>query len=459
MDKVHCLHPWDEKKALQFKSWVQADDQRYALFLEEDPAKVALQTPHPRIRCIFVPQDFSDTLEQVAWEFLYLPFSFESPENPLLQKLAEIQSKVHLRALDFNDQGLGLLANIKYHLSHPISTVKNLSGAFKGLPAVVCGGGPSLTAARPHLKRLEDSALLIGCGAGVEALAQMNIRPHFAAHVDPDPLHTFKASDIPLLYQLRSSKATCARYTGPHLLAAGAGNFPLESWIQEKLGLEPSFDGGWTVGTFGVAMAVYLGCNPIILAGMDLAGRIYAPGVREAAADQFLPVKNRLGENAVSRPDWILAAKWLEQFAKLHHSIQWGTVAERGLDIPSIPYSSLEGVIGSQGVSKRVLEALPLCQEQALWSEISNSFIRAGDLSRSLLEEIQQIFPQDPLESGRCALLEHDLSEELAYQAVLSPVWTHWQHPIRLHNSDGERGLFLNRVLLFQALCEKINAL
>ncbi len=461
MGEVHCLYKYCDKKARQFESWVKANNQRYVLFLEDDPEVAILQTPHPRIRFISLSQGYA-ALEKLAWEFIYLPFSFENQDQPILQKMAAIQSEVNFRSFDFADQGLQLLQNFREHLSHPAYFAKDLYGKFKNVPAVICGGGPSLATASSDLKRLQDGALIIGCGAGVEALLKMGVKPHFAAHVDPAPLHRFSCAEIPLFYQLRTSGSAAAKYKSRHFLVSGAGNFPLESWVQEKWGLEPVFDGGWTVGTFGVALAALLGCNQIILAGIDLAaskGQLYSPGVKTTStADHFLPMKNREGEAVLSRADWVMAAKWLENFAAHHTDYQWGTISRKGLEIPSIPLASLQDLNDSPGVSNLVQQAIRQTSPQngqEIWKEIQASFERSLELCRKILQEMEKIFPQNPAESGLCALLEHDLMGELAFQHVLNPLWLYWQHVISRHNTSGEWGLYLNRILFFQSLCEK----
>lgn len=461
MSEVCCFYQWSEKKAHQLVSWVKAHDERYAIFLEDNPATVILTTPHPRIRCISLPQQTPEkALEKIAWEFLYLPFSFEDPSHPVLQKLAVVQSEIHFRAFDFADQGLQLLHNMRSHLSHPTSYAKDLYGKFKNMTAIVCGGGPSLASASSELKRLQEGAVIIGCGAGVEALLKMGIKPHFAAHVDPAPLHKFSSSDIPVFYELRTDASVVEKYKGNRFLVAGPGNFPLESWVQEKLGLESVLDGGWTVGTFGAVIATLLGCETIILAGMDFAttkGQLYAPGVKTTSnADHFLPMKNRDGESVLSRADWVKAALWLDAFALQHPERKWGTISQKGLEIPSIPLIDLKGVQGA--AMANIVPEASVHHVQRIWEEIDLSFKKSLEICRKILQEMERIFPQNPAENGLCAMLEHDLTQEPAFEQVLDPLWSYWLHVISRHNTAGEWGLYLNRILFFQSLCEKINA-
>ena len=466
MGEVHCLYKWDEKKAKQYESWVKSNDQRFVLFLEDNPQAVILQTPHPRIRCISLPESNpKETLERLVWEYLYLPFSFETPSQPLLQQMASVHSEIGFRAFDYADQGLQLLENFKNHLSLPTSLAKNLYGKFQNVPAIVCGGGPSLASCQSELRRLQDTALIIGCGAGIEALLKMGIKPHFAAHVDPAPLHKFTSAELPVFYQLRTAADVVKKYKGRHLLVSGTGNFPLETWVQKKWDLEPVFDGGWTVGTFGAALALHLGCSSITLAGIDLAtskGQLYAPGVKTTStADQFLPMKNREGESVLSRADWVFAAEWLDSYAKAHPDRKWKTISRKGLEIPSIPLTTLEEMPTGSGISALVQQSLEisLINGQDVWKEIELSFQTCLGLCNKILQGMEKIFPQNPAENAECTLLEHDLTQEIAYQQVLEPLWTYWRHVISRHNTAGEWGLYLNRILFFQSLAEKIHAL
>jgi hypothetical protein len=433
MGEVHCLYSWDAKKAKQLLSWVSADEQRYALFLETDPTKVILQTPHPRLRSIFVSSE--EVLIQIAREFLFLPFTFAS-SHELLLTLSQVQTQISYQAFPFADQGIAALQNLKSNLSTPFSSGAHLSGAYRGIPAIVCGRGPSL-------KNLTSTnALVIGCGAGVDALLQQKLRPHFAVHVDPDPSHTFSPCDIPLLFQLKTSAKTVSLHKGPRFLMAGAGHLPIESDVQEKLSLPASFDGGWTAGTFGVAMALFLGCNPIFLAGLD--------GFTTKKGEGLVPYKN-----GFSRPDWIFAADWLNCLAKAHPEVTWGNLGKDGLEMTSIPHVKLAPF---EGVKIPELVTAPTLHTN-LWDEIAQSSRRSLRLCKEILQEMEKIYPQHPHENGTCTLLEHDLYEELFTQKVLDPVWRHWQYLIKRHNQAEEAGLYLNRILLFSTLCEKVDAL
>jgi hypothetical protein len=455
MSEVRCYYKWNAKRAKELESWVNGHQERHVVFFEDDPAVVHWNLSHPRIRCFSISEkNQKATFEKIVWELLYLPFNYDQPNHPLFKELARIRTEINYQAYDFADQGQQLLQNYGNNLAKPTQLAQDLFGKFKGVPAIICGGGPSLISESSSLKRLQKEAVIIGCGAGMEVLLNMGIEPHFAAHVDAAPLHKFRSTNTPLFYQLRTSNSVVEKHKGPRFLLPGSGNFPLERWLHQNLGLEEVMDGGLMVGTLGVKVATLLGCNPIILAGIDLAatpGKLYAPGVKTSATTEtFVPMKNREGRSVVSRPDWILAAVWLDLFAKSHPDREWGTISSRGLDIPSIPVVKLEDI---RGLVTEVSLQTPLIDGSSSWKKIVDSLQRCKGLCQQILQEMEKIYPKNPMEHHVTLVMEHDLSEELGFQLVLNPLWHYWQHVIARHNLAGECGLYLNRILFFNSIC------
>ena len=458
MSEVRCYYKWNERRAKELESWVKGHQERHVIFFEDDPAIALWNLPHPRIRCFSISEENrKTTFEKIVWDMLYLPFSYDQPEHPLFKELAGIRTEINYQAYDFADQGQQLLQNYGNNLVKPTQLAKDLFGKFKDVPAIICGGGPSLISESQSLKRLQKEAVIIGCGAGMEVLLKMSIEPHFAAHVDAAPLHKFGVTNTPLFYQLRTNNHVVEKHKGPRFLLPGSGNFPLERWLHQNIGIEEVMDGGWMVGTLGVKVATLLGCNPIILAGIDLAafpgpqGKLYAPGVKTSATTEaFVPMKNREGRSVVSRPDWVLAAEWLDLFAKAHPDRQWGTISSRGLDIPSIPVVKLENV---QGVVPQVSLQTPFIDGAIYWKKIVDSLQRCKTLSQRILQEMEKIYPKNPMEHHATLVMEHELCEELGFKLALDPLWHYWQHVIARHNLAGECGLYLNRILFFSSIC------
>lgn len=418
--EVKCLYGYDEKRV-----------GKNVIFLEEGE-----YFDSPDAKVFFInPENEDEVLRKIAWEFLFTPFVYEESRE-IFSRLERIRSEVNYFASDFADLGFKLFDNFRKNITKETFLAKDLFGRFQNIPAIVCGAGPSLAKNSSLLKDLKDRALIFAGGAATS----LPIPFHFAAHVDPDPAHRLKGSDVPLFYQLRTCHEIVSKACGIRLLVEGNGNFPLEDWVHEG-----TFDGGWTVGTFCIALAHALGCNPIYLVGMDLcatAGHLYAPGI-EKTCDKLVSVKNKKGEEVYARPDWLLAAEWIEDFAKKHPKIINAT--EGGLGFEGVEEVRLADVhlekraeIDLQGLQKVNLHHF----------DIKPSLVMCHELINGILKELEAIHPRR--ESGTLALLESDLAEQVAAQKILEPAWSIWHHLLVKHGDP-----ILHKLLFYKNLIQQ----
>jgi hypothetical protein len=107
---------------------------------------------------------------------------------------------------------------------------------------------------------------------------------------------------------------------------------------------------GNTVTLMALGFAQMLGCNPIILAGVDLAyteGLRYAPGVEannhhpmHSIDDHLVKTKNRQGTEVISAVRWMSERDDIGDFAKRHPEISCFNTTKSGLPIPGWKYRS-----------------------------------------------------------------------------------------------------------------------
>jgi hypothetical protein len=410
-----CLEGWEEAKMRKVKDWLKGSRQRYAAVIERDPS-LLLKVPQETNLRLFIAQDENEqqVFRQIAWHYLFLPIFTTS------KGLQEVHTEVNGFAADFADRGISLVTNARNNLQNATLTGRSLFGKLEGVPAIVCGAGPSLAKNGRLLQDIQDRAFVIAGGAAVESLRRLGVTPHFAAHVDPDPAHPFlkqMSYDIPLFYQLRTSHEVVVKGTGPKLLMEGSGNFPLETWAQAMLGMsEEPFDSGWTVGCYAMTLAFHLGCNPIILIGMDLQEEKY---------------------------DWKLAAEWIDQFGARETSRRWINSTEGGIGFNSFENLPLAAILKTlttsyPTISTLASQATPLIGGPAVARQMSDSLSRAESYVTQMLE------------GGVSPLLEHDLEQELAEQKILSPIWQIWKYPILRYNAHGDVGEQVNRLIFAQ---------
>ena len=237
------------------------------------------------------------------------------------------------------------------------SYINDLKEAFQGIPAVICGAGPSLQYEIETLKQLSSSALIFAGGSTIAALSYHGITPHFAVACDPNHnewncLRNNKAYHAPFVYAGRLNSDVFALMQGllgfVHTHSGGLSEINLlEKMDLLRNPLETKIDlNGMSVTTLCVNIAALIGCNPIILYGVDLAyenKKQYATGVDEKAVTlpkNCVLKKGRIGE-VVTTPTWLLEQKWLEKKGKKLKTTKLINATYGGLGFKSIPYQSL----------------------------------------------------------------------------------------------------------------------
>ena len=173
--------------------------------------------------------------------------------------------------------------NLPVYLSTP--PINILRDRFKGVPAVLVAAGPSLQGELDRLAGLQDRAVIICVQTTFKTLLDRGIRPHFVTSLDYHEMSRrfFEdISDFSQTHLVAEPKATW------HVLDAYGGPISVLYNSFAHLCLGPALAGrdglkaGATVAHLSLYLAVYLGCEPIVLVGQDLAYTnhvYYSPGV------------------------------------------------------------------------------------------------------------------------------------------------------------------------------------
>lgn len=176
-------------------------------------------------------------------------------------------------------------------------TLTNLSKKYKGLlltdnknkfkdvPAVIVSAGPSLSKNIEVLKKYKDNAVIFCVGTALKTLYKNDIVPDF--------LNVIEKNNTSFHYDLSCTKdmmLIAEPYTSSSVFdfefkerfLSVSMEVDSNRWFLEKANKEfVPFETKGTVSYQALSSALYLGCNPIILIGQDLAytdGQCYAKG-------------------------------------------------------------------------------------------------------------------------------------------------------------------------------------
>lgn len=416
--------PWLEEERSRRLFFIEEEGKQLAHLLQDEEAFLLLQDPQVKIFCLESPLQLEPLAKQIGWQTVFQEIAFllleEGEQGKRFQKeLAQAHLAAHLLLSEHADWGVEIARNAKANRGRLLQNGLSLKGKFSQIPAIVVGAGPSLEKNGHLLQEISQKALLF---AGGTALNLLNVRPHFAAGLDPIASSpSFKESsflDAPFCLQSRMNRENVAALQGPALL------FPDSSaaWLNELQGMEGTWESGWTVGNFMASLACFLGCSPIIFVGMDLCyqeGRKYAQ-IEGPSSEGLVSTETADGQRVWTQKDWLMAARWMEDLAERHPETVWINATEGGLGfaspIVSKPLASvlredLRHVFPLEELVSSALQAAPVCTDLRLgWERWKQSLLRCQRICQDV-------------SAFDLSLLE----DELVYQKLLTILWQIWK--------------------------------
>lgn len=433
--------------------WLQEKSERALIFLEDNLGRLPACLHedlliHPQVHLKYIPDKklWNACLEEMAERFpsdniFCIPLKGQRNAQFAKRREKLMRASSALSAL-YSDvlYSHKLFANL--HVNFP----KLLGGfdankwhnAFSGVPAIICGAGPSLTSSFPLLS--QNKGLIIAGGSAIPALLHAGIQPHLAMALDPNLEELERLKDLsglkaPLLCSPRLQKSVLDTFKGAvGYLYSGTGGIA-EDWLRQALELSPHSAIGdalgreaFSVTTLSLAYAYFLGCDPIILAGVDLAytkGKRYAPGISaspEAASASILEKRVRRkdcrGRLVDTLLKWVMEADVLSGFAKQHpdrHYINWS----EGLPIKGFDQGNEELTKSFPNLESRIQSLIEETRFgstsgwESICSTLEQSLMRCREISDQLEKENSY---------GKKTKLALDFSEEPAYGCFLEGI-------------------------------------
>jgi hypothetical protein len=451
----------------QFKEWLAASPSHILILLEDSPSAIRafLQAPgaeeildHPQTLLHFI-SDKKEWRAHIAELTSEYPSGFvEFVAHPAYaEKGGRKCREMRLHLLRQSGAISGLLQEALFpHLLFdnlapnfarlPETFYANkLEGKFKGVPAIICGAGPSLMSSMPILKTIENRALIFAGGSTIAALSNNGVVPHLTFAIDPTEEETIRlknssAHDVPLIYGNRVIPTIFQTSSGPFGYLRSNTGGRAEEWFDAQMGLTEETIGpdlgaeALSITTLALEVAYRMGCNPIIFTGTDLAytGMMrYAGGVIEQqkidplklkkdmrATERPLRKKDREGKTIYTLTKWIMEASCMGEYAKNHPDRTFINATAQGLPLPHIPYLPIEKAVEEHCLNQTDLRGKLHAEiENARFEKLPNTKELFAPLTASLRRSLaicDQALTGAP-SVGKSALLESDLQSELAY--------------------------------------------
>ena len=476
------------------KKWLQGKKGRTIVFFEESLITLRtlfsslqgldiLQNPQVHVQFLSKPFNFDDLFEECVkrWisdrvEFIALPSYLKGQEKKIKKLRLQLLRKSALMSVAITESlhYHRLMENISLNfLTVPESFhVNKWKGVCKNIPAIICGAGVSLGEAAAMMKGLDQRALIVAGGSAITALHHFGIRPHIAMALDPNEeeygrMKSSGSFEILFIYSSRLQKEvlTSTNVKPGYLCSDTGGAF--ETWMQEELNIDAESLGpelgveALSVTTLAVPLVAFLGCNPILLCGVDLSYKDmqrYPPGVVSSAKvfledmqaekrsmEKLVRKKNAEGHLVYTLVKWVMEASCIGKYAKAHKQTQFFNASKEGLAISSVPeiplqefiklycqdQHDLRGKLHTEGEIARFFE-FSRQDVKETFLKLAESLRACLPILEDMIQEIErkQNVPFDPkaqLESGKMQVLEMDLLEQPSYSVCLESVFCVYQ--------------------------------
>jgi hypothetical protein len=469
------------------KGWLREKRERRIIFLEDELAAIdaLLHSEHAEdllydsqavIHFIANPKQVQKHLEELAATYSCDRIEVKAIESYQQKKKSRFHqirlklhrlSAVHHAILTESLYTHRMLANLLRNIPRWAGSflAGGLKGKFCNVPAVICGAGPSLQSSLPLLKEVEDRALIIAGGSTIAALSNQGIQPHLGIAIDPngeefDRLKIASSYEMPLIYgtRLQPDVFNTANSERGYLISDTGG--PCERYFEKQMGIEGDPVGpelgpeALSVTTLAIALAVEMGCSPILLNGIDLAyseQKRYAEGIlpsskidleekrlEKKSPERLLKRKDIHGHYVDTLVKWVMESDCIAAYAKAHPTTRFINVSSKGLGFPGIqnlPFSEIAPEFTPSFDLRALVHAeiqklkIPLSKEKVAreMKEVGESLLRLGSIAEAMIEELEKVkdrfpFGQIAFPTGKMTILEIDFQEEKAFECLFPTV-------------------------------------
>lgn len=323
-------------------------------------------------------EDFSERFVSVISTldlvFFMIPSIVYTPNSRIFKKeYREIQNKVFSRIQlqvflfgnDHYDALLGfhnIIENSKEIVANPY--ISSLQDKYKNVPVFIIANGPSLDHHLQDVKNIVGKGMIFCCESAIISLMKNQIKPDAIFVLERTPQnyqnyfeHMEYPDDISLFAYAGADPRIFKKFPGERIPIFRAENNSL--FINQFIGDGTGFYAGTSVAHMALEVAVYMGANPVVLVGQDLA---YGPDggthskqsfyadpsqkeiVEKIKAEPVVYLQSNDGKLVRSNQTWQQFKLVFEQMIR-HMAVKVINTTERGARIEGTTYDSLPNVI------------------------------------------------------------------------------------------------------------------
>lgn len=465
-DVIYYLSDQPEKGVSDYENKLASSPYHRLVLISSEP----FECDHPQV--VTASKEKEEELKEAVWKTALLKTKVVLDGEmwkTLEEHILELKRGVDSIAALFADTQFPTLKNLFENLSLSTNAlpIEAFKEHLKGVPAVVIGAGPSLAKAIPRIKSVQEHAALFAGGAALVSLEKEGIKPDFIANLDPHSskkrLEVLKQFNAPTFYQTCVNPLALRNRAGPKIFVGESPDLFFEKWVYEKLGItSDQFDSGYTSVTFQIAIARYLGCSPIALAGVDLCGqseKIYDKKV-EKTGDGWVKFRGKNGERMETRDDWLLSKSWIEKQAE-QKEIQ--RIEPSQIEIKNTTPFSIKKDVLDKRLKIEDVSPIDLTEEklQTFAKELGEEIEKGTECITQLMHILEKNYPNSPLKKEEWYATMLRFEKSVIYNQFVKPIWSVWVHIYRREPEINQSPLHfeINKVLFFQTLLENLNHL
>jgi hypothetical protein len=301
-----------------------------------------------------------------------------------------------------------LLANTKEILKSPY--LSSMKEKYHGVPAIIVSNGPSLDRSLPLLKQIQGRGLMICSESAIVPLTKNGIKPDILTALErtkTNYLFHFEnqnhSPDIALFALAMVDPRVFPSFSGEKIPIFRQGE-EMNRWFNRNLGDGSELAAGSSVAHLAVAVAMYLGADPIIFVGQDFA---YGPGgvthSKDAVASQeegtrvrefihAIPtvyVEGNNGEMIPSNQLWANFRMGMESIISEHPEHRFYNATEGGAKIQGTERAEL-----GQLIEQYFTEPIPYRVTELIANNRENmSITERGALLEKMAADVQHYAP------------------------------------------------------------------